>query len=324
MAKTTESEVERWMRAMPAEQYDIRAIWHDKSDKSVRPHNRKVGADKVEDLISFFKAENAKGYNVVGRAVDYRYIFLDDISKEVWDRMIGDGFRPCVVVESSPRNFQAFVDAGEGTEEHVAKALARSISARYGGDPGSADAHHLGRVPGFTNRKMKYRGGDGLYPYAGLKTASRRVCPVTSEMRTSSEIIGLAAAFQAEKEGTRSAADWVKETQASPSGGGGASAENGSLRDPGNAQRTYQRGIEFFYSKYGSDTDRSRADYGVAYWMMKRGFPEDSIVAAISTGEKAIGQSDPILYAARTVMKARAEFCKTVDETHEERELPLP
>ena len=324
MVKTTEKEIERWMNAMPAEHYDIRAVWHDKKDRSMKPINRKIGGDKVPDLISFFKAENAKGYNIVGRATDFRYIFLDDLSKTVWDEMISDGFRPCVVVESSPGNYQAFLDAGSGTEEFVAKALARAISARYGADPGSADAHHLGRIPGFTNRKTKHRRDDGTYPYASLRTASRRVCPVTTSMRTAPEIVGLAASYEAQEDDAWEA--WEKE-QASPRAERAALAENETLRVSGDgtqefrAIRAYEEGIRFFTSQYGADLDRSRADYGVARRMMNRGFSDESIVKAVTSGEKAQCQQNPLMYAIHTVQKVKASFRKNVDE---EPETPSP
>lgn len=318
MAKTTEKEIERWMNAMPADIYDIRAVWHDKNQREIRPSCRKISGGKVPDLIPFFKSENSSGFNVVGRPLDFRYIFLDDLSKDVWDEMISDGFRPCVVVESSPRNFQAFLDAGQGTEEYVAKALARAISARYGADPGSADAHHLGRIPGFTNRKKKHEREDGTYPFASLRTASRRVCPVTTSMRSSPEIVGLAADFEAQKDGAAA----VRET-ASPRPGAARPAENEALRASGNnleevrAKRAYDDGMKFFTSRYGPDLDRSRADFGIASRMLYRGFSDESIVQAISSGDKARGQSDPLIYAIHTVQKAKEQVRKTVDESQE-------
>lgn len=318
MAKSTEKEIERWINAMPADKYDVRAVWHDKKDKSKHPSNRKVSGDKLPNLISFFKEENAKGFNIVGRPADFRYIFLDDLSKSVWDQMISDGFRPCVVVESSPDNFQAFLDAGIGTEEHIAKALARAISARYGADPGSADAHHLGRVPGFTNRKMKHRREDGMYPFASLRTASRRVCPVTTSLRNTPEVVGLAAEFEARKSDARS----TKETT-SPRPGAARPAENEALRASADdteafrAKRAYDDGMKFFTSQYGPDLDRSRADFGVARRMMQRGFSDESIVQVLSVGDKARDQSDPLMYAIHTVQKARSSFRKNVDEDEE-------
>lgn len=310
---------------MPAEMYDLRGVYHDRADKTKRPINRKVRSEKVLDLLGMFKANNASGYHVVGRAADFRYVFIDDLSQSTWDMMISEGYRPCVVVESSNKNFQAFFDAGEGTDEFTAKALARVISPRFGGDPGSADAHHLGRVPGFTNQKIKYRNEAGQYPLAALRTASRRVCPITSTLRTSSEVIDLAALYRAEKERTSGAlAEWNVEEEASPSGAARPRAENGALRalipddsSSFRAKRFYDEGMRFFTSKYGNDIDRSRADYGIARRMMERGFPDDSIIVAVASGEKASGQSDPLRYAIHTVDKVRQALCKNVDETPE-------
>ena len=46
------------------------------------------------------------------------------------------------------------------------------MAQRFGGDPGAADWRHFGRLSGYTNRKDKYKGSDGLYPFVRLMESS--------------------------------------------------------------------------------------------------------------------------------------------------------
>ena len=49
------------------------------------------------------------------------------------------------------------------------------LAERYGGDPGSADWRHFGRLAGFTNPKPNRRLASGLQPFARLLEASGQV-----------------------------------------------------------------------------------------------------------------------------------------------------
>jgi hypothetical protein len=54
---------------------------------------------------------------------------------------------------------------------------ARTLAERYGGDKGAADWRHFGRLSGVTNRKAKYCGADGRYPFVRLIEASGAAYP---------------------------------------------------------------------------------------------------------------------------------------------------
>ena len=82
------------------------------------------------------------------------------------------GFVPAVLVETSPGNFQAWLNHGKQLERSLSTAVAKNLATKFHGDLGSADWRHFGRLAGFTNRKEKYRQRDGHFPYVLLREAN--------------------------------------------------------------------------------------------------------------------------------------------------------
>src|SRR5947207_5531477 len=83
-----------------------------------------------------------------------------------------EGFVPAVLVETSPCNFQAWLNHGKELERSLSTAVAKTLAAKFHGDLGSADWRHFGRLAGFTNCKEKHRQPDGYFPYVLLREAS--------------------------------------------------------------------------------------------------------------------------------------------------------
>ena len=104
-------------------------------------------------------------------------VFLDDLKQEALYRMKESGFTPGVVVETSPGNFQAWLNHGCVLSRRVSSAAARALAEQFGGDLGSADWRHYGRLAGFTNRKEKHRQEDGRFPFVRLIHAGGEVYP---------------------------------------------------------------------------------------------------------------------------------------------------
>jgi hypothetical protein len=128
--------------------------------------------------IGWLRLQNLQGRNIYVRPKgEHQLSLLDDLSSKTIEQMKSEGFNPAVVVETSPGNFQAWVNHGQVLpKEHSTKA-ARALAERFQGDPSSADWRHFGRLAGFTNRKQKYRGKDGLFPFVKLIEASGQVYP---------------------------------------------------------------------------------------------------------------------------------------------------
>lgn len=79
--------------------------------------------------------------------------------------MKAEGYTPALVVETSPGNFQAWLNHGQILPQRLSTLAARALAEKFGGDKGAADWRHFGRLAGFTNRKEKYRSPNGNYPY---------------------------------------------------------------------------------------------------------------------------------------------------------------
>ena len=81
---------------------------------------------------------------------------MDDLNAAALERMKSEGFQPAIVVETSPGNFQAWLNHGRVLARAESTAAARALAERFGGDRGAADWRHFGRLSGLTNRKPKY------------------------------------------------------------------------------------------------------------------------------------------------------------------------
>lgn len=107
------------------------------------------------------------------------HILIDDLSADKLQRFLGDGYKPAVVIESSPGNYQAVLNVpklGLPNEQDVANRLCRVLNERYG-DPNLSGAIHPHRAPGFTNRKPQRQRADGSFPEVRLAYAEARECP---------------------------------------------------------------------------------------------------------------------------------------------------
>jgi hypothetical protein len=123
--------------------------------------------DMVLKSIAWLRYENLNGRNIYIRPAGEHHLKGTAIQK-----MKRQGFVPAVLVETSPGNFQAWLNHGKQLERSLSTAVAKSLATEFRGDLGSADWRHFGRLAGFTNRKERYRQPDGDFPYVRLREAS--------------------------------------------------------------------------------------------------------------------------------------------------------
>ncbi len=123
--------------------------------------------------VGWLRYQNSQGRNIYIRPKgEHPLSMVDDLTAESINQMKQQGFEPCVVVETSPGNFQAWLNHGKVLPKVESTLAARLLAQRFGGDQGAADWRHFGRLAGFTNRKEKYRQEDGLYPFVRLVEAA--------------------------------------------------------------------------------------------------------------------------------------------------------
>jgi RepB DNA-primase from phage plasmid len=168
------------LRAMGCERFEL-GIRRDAGEMILREGQ---GAIEIEEAIRWLRHENAKGAHIYVRPAGLHALSLiDDLSAEAIERMKAEGFEPAVVVETSPNNFQAWLNHGQVLEAATSTRAAKALVERFGGDPSSADWRHFGRLAGFTNPKRERQLQSGMRPFARLRSATGRVYSRAAEFR---------------------------------------------------------------------------------------------------------------------------------------------
>lgn len=175
MNETTQNIVTRQAEAMGVEVFEVGlykpAVEGSPSEPEMLPRTW----DKATLLksVGWLKHQNSHGRNIYIRPRGEHHLSLvDDLTGEAIQRMKCEGFRPAVVVETSPGNFQAWLNHGRILSRAESTLAARTLAENFGGDRGAADWRHFGRLSAFTNRKRKYEAENGLYPFVRLIDSS--------------------------------------------------------------------------------------------------------------------------------------------------------
>jgi len=175
----TAQAVRRQLAAMPHDLYLIRLIHS--TTKRPFPGERLWTAQQLTSLptLAFLRVRNLEGCDVylhpyaADHNAGYILIDLDHADPTVVRRMRADGHEPCVVLQTSPGHWQAWVRVSSTPlPPLVASAVGRRLAHLYGGDPASTDWRHLGRLAGFTNQKPQRRTCTGFAPWAKIVYAA--------------------------------------------------------------------------------------------------------------------------------------------------------
>jgi hypothetical protein len=195
------------------------------------------------------------------------HILIDDMSREKLERLINDGYKPAVVLESSPGNYQAIITVqklGTHHDKDVGNRLAERLNQEYG-DPKLSGCIHPHRAPGYENRKPKHRREDGSYPEVRLLKAERRECAMTLALSTQIDSEYQNQAEQKPK----------KQTLERRPAGEFAAATGGAI----NAYQRHHKDV--LKRQQGGDIDLSRVDSMIAVRMRVTGHTEAEIEAAL-------------------------------------------
>src|SRR5580698_1506567 len=166
------------LRAMDCDRFDL-GIRRDAGEMILREGQ---GASEIEESIKWLRHENGKGAHIYIRPAGTHCLSLiDDLTADAIERMNADGFEPAVVVETSPNNFQAWLNHGQALEAATSTRTAKHLAERFGGDPSSADWRHFGRLAGFTNPKPERQLPSGMRPFARLRSAKGRIYSQSDE-----------------------------------------------------------------------------------------------------------------------------------------------
>lgn len=240
-------------------------------------------SDTLLRSMAWLRFENARGRNIYIRPQGEHHLSLvDDLSKPAIDRMEAEGFQPAAIIETSPRNFQAWLNHGERLNREVGTAVARALATRFEGDTKAADWRHFGRLAGFTNQKEKHRQRNGLFPFVRL-------------IESTGVVYREAARFVAK----------VRERCESEHNAR-INRDSAFTRIPIN--RGAEKSIDAFRDNPAYGGDGTRIDLAYALYALSRGASPEEVAAAIRTRdlshkgtERRQGE-----YVERTIRKALA------------------
>ena len=141
--------------------------------------NLDLGIDDVLALLPRLAAENARGGNIYMRLgpcaskMHPGLTMIDDLDANAVQRLNEAGLEPCLVVETSPGNFQAWIRLiASGTVPYATmNVIASYLADAFDGDPRAVSPRQPGRLPGFTNRKPKHVKEDGTFPFTRIVSA---------------------------------------------------------------------------------------------------------------------------------------------------------
>lgn len=141
---------------------------------------RGFAPDELEAHIPEMLRFQKRGENIYYTPLseDRHHILIDDMTRDSLKRLQEDGFRPSVILESSPGNYQCLLTIPKlGTEfdRDVGNRITERLNREYG-DKKLCGCIHPHRAPGFENRKPKHKREDGGYRQVKLLFAERREC----------------------------------------------------------------------------------------------------------------------------------------------------
>jgi len=165
--------------AFGCDQFEVGLLWLTEGGKRMTRHQ--WTRQQIINRLGWLRKQNAGGANINIMPLDKSFTLLDDLKADAIDRMVAEGFRPAVVVETSAANYQAWMRHHEPIHDSdLARMIAKDLARRFGADPGAAAHSHFGRLAGFTNQKQCHR-KNGRYPLATLEASSGAVYAKSAE-----------------------------------------------------------------------------------------------------------------------------------------------
>jgi len=241
----------------------------------------KWNAEDIDAALTWLRRENARGAHIFVRPHGAHALSLiDDLNAENIDRMMDHGFQPAVVIETSPGNFQVWLNHGQTISDRTfSTQAAKELARRFGGDSSSADWRHFGRLAGFTNRKPTRRLRNGMSPFVRMRGSEGRIYSAAREFLE--EVKSLAKTFGVERTAWTTARFSLTEDSVRP--------------------------LAEFHRDPRYDGDMHRADMAWAVHAASRGLPKQQIRDEILNARDLSKKGAPrrqFDYAQRTAIKA--------------------
>ena len=241
-------------------------------------------AASLRHAVPWLRFENTQGSDIYIRPAGspHNLTLVDDLTAEAVARMKDTGFQPAAVIETSPRNFQAWLKHPEQLDKQTSTAAGRALAERFSGDTGAADWRHFGRLAGLSNRKPSRQDViTGCYPFVRLIEASGRIYSEAGEFL---------ASVKAKLEDLRQQQERSRQHLAT-----GRHTFTISLKS-----------IESFRADPRYEGDGKRCDLAYAIYAFARGANPDQVEAAIRSRDLSHRGSEHRQddYVRRTIRKA--------------------
>lgn len=273
------TDFQRYAEAVNAERYRVICFKMDEDDGE-----KVLVLDKKDGMARGFSPHELKAHlpemlrlQRQGKSIRYtplsdarHHILVGGMTRDSVIKFQEDGFRPAVILESSPGSYQCLLTIpklGTAFDQDVGNRITERLNREYG-DPTLSGIHpHC--APGFENRQPEQRRGDGGYPQVKLLFAERREC---GKALTLARWIDHEYAEAAEKR----------------------KAERQALQkpgfQPGDPARAYYAHLDAVRSHLSID-DSSRVDAMIALRMRANGHSREAVAEAIQACAPTIRDS---------------------------------
>lgn len=183
----------RYNAAIGADRYTVSAIeFFENGQNRGFMVNKKDGfpegfpAANVEKSMKRLVALKEHGRNIYYTPISEtkHHILVDDLDGLALADMIAQGYKPAVIIESSPANYQAILTIpklGTDFDREIGNKIVVKLNKEFG-DPKLAGEIHAHRAPGFDNQKFKHRRPDGTFPEVRLIEAKGGECDKTQRL----------------------------------------------------------------------------------------------------------------------------------------------
>ena len=297
----------RQLKAMGCERFDIGV----RDATTGQMMNREWSAAEVLQNTPWLKRMNAQGNDVYIRPAEqerHGLVLVDDLSEFDLDDMKAEGREPALIVETSPKNYQAWVKVAQDAPAGHRGVIARKLAREYDADPASADSRHYGRLAGFTNRKDKHTTRIGYQPWVLLRESKGKTATAGPElMQQAGQVL-----------------DSIKRQQERTARLAEITAPRSVRRYRRSAVDDYRSEMAGLVKRFGDDL--SKCDFIAAMKLASKGREPDEIAKAMAEASPAIMErkaGHEADYIKRTVQKvmelpqvqeARAELAKQIQK----------
>lgn len=301
----------RQLAAMPHDLYLVRLVHY--QTRRAFPGERLWTVAQLTHpaTIRFLRVRNREGCDVYlhpyaeERNPGYILVDLDGANPAVVKTMRAAGHEPCVALQTSPGNLQAWVRvSATPIQAAVASQIGKQLAHLYGGDPASTDWRHLGRLAGFTNQKPTRRNGGGyspwvkvLYAHAGLASQAAALLEAAEHRLGSHSSLALAPHVSVAAPACPDAA-----------GTNRLAASTAAAADAANLYTSWLHRLRIL--ERFPQPDWSIADKWIAKELLQRGSPAPQVATVLRHGSPGFPRqhSHPDDYLRRTLACAAREL----------------